>query len=127
MNDVMYYFLALDPSLGKRYPFSRRSINSTTDIYCLLTVCTVRWQKIIWADAVMFIDAVFNADSTILTRIRGTYIYSCVKERKKQLLRGNDRRVEKRVEKEMRETKRKENKRNVKSARSFFLSGDFRS
>ena len=84
----MLFSLALDPSLRWRYPFGGRSINSTTEIYCLLTVCTIRWQKIIRADAVMFIDAVFNADSIILTRIGGTYIYSCVKERKKQLLRA---------------------------------------
>lgn len=28
----------------------------------------------------MFIDGVFNADSTILTRIGGTYIYSCIRK-----------------------------------------------
>ena len=78
----------------------------------------------------MFVDAVFYADSIILTRIGETYIYSCVKERKKQLLRGDYRREEKRDEKEMEETKRdekemkeakrNENKRDVESARSFF-------
>ena len=96
-----------DPSRRQRYPFCRRSINSTTDIYCLLTVYTVRWQKIIRADAVMFVEAVFYADSIILTRIGETYIYRCVKERKKQLLKRDCRREEKRVEKEMEETKRK--------------------
>ena len=79
-------FTIEDPSLRQRYPFCGRSINSTTDIHCLLTVYTVRWQKIIRADAVMFVDAVFYADSIILTRIGETYIYSCAKERKKQSL-----------------------------------------
>lgn len=52
----------------------------------------------IWADAVIFLDAVFNADPIILTWIGGTNIYSCVKERKKQLLRGDNRSEEKRRE-----------------------------
>ena len=69
----------------------------------------------------MFVDAVFYADSIILTRIGETYIYSWVKERKKQLLKRDCRREEKRVEKEMEETKRKREM----LSQQLQLSGDF--